>query len=138
MSTILLDTNAYSLFVGGDNKIKKAFDEARLVYLSATSVGELYAGFLKGNRLNENMSTLNNFFKLEKVTLLAITRKTSEIYGKVAFQLHKAGTPIPQNDIWVAASAIESKSVVVTYDSHFLAIPKLKIWPELEKNRSKG
>ncbi len=131
--SIILDTNCYNIFIDGDKKvIKKAFDSS-IIYVSAITIGELYSGFYKGNRLEENRGVLKRFLANKKVNIANITKETSEIYGQTLSNLLKAGVPIPTNDIWIAACAIETNSTLITYDKHFLKIPNLKLWNGIKK-----
>lgn len=129
---ILLDTNCYNIFIDGNKKvIKKVFDSS-IIYISTITIGELYSGFYKGNRLVENVDILNKFLANKKVKIVNINEETSEIYGKVLSKLLKDGLPIPTNDVWIAASAIETNSTLITYDKHFLNIPNLKLWSKIK------
>ena len=51
-----------------------------------------------------------------------------DIFGWLKYQLKLAGTPIPINDVWIAAHAIETGSMLITFDSHFDRIPGLRLW----------
>jgi len=132
MTRILLDTNAFSSYVNQDKKIIDQMLKSDKVYLSVISSGELVAGFLKGTKFEYNNITLEKFLKNSKVQLLNISKNTSDIYGKIYYELQKNGLLIPINDVWIAACAIETDSVLVTYDKHFLSIPKLKLWDKIE------
>lgn len=132
MSPVLLDTNAYSNFAKEKNK--ELLDEiaiASMVYISAISLGELYSGFMKGNRFIENSERLSDFLLEDDVEKVDITRETAEIYGELKYKLQMKGTPIPTNDIWIAANAIETGSKIITFDRHFLAIPGARVWKDL-------
>jgi tRNA(fMet)-specific endonuclease VapC len=59
---------------------------------------------------------------------LDVTKETADVFGQVKDQLQRAGTPIPMNDVWIAAQALETGSVVVTYDEHFKKVPGLRLW----------
>jgi tRNA(fMet)-specific endonuclease VapC len=59
---------------------------------------------------------------------LNATAETAEVFGQVKSSLRKSGTPLPINDVWIAAHALETGSVVVTYDVHFKSIPGLRLW----------
>ena len=66
-----------------------------------------------------------------------MNKSTSWEYGKIKYDLRKAGKPIPENDIWIAAQVAETDSLLVTYDKHFLDIKGLKVWKKLIGKRSK-
>lgn len=128
MRTILLDTNAYARFLGGDENVLEALGSAEIVYLSIFVLGELFAGFQGGNKLKDNKKILGNFLRKPTVQILNATSETAEIFGMLKDTLKKAGTPLPINDVWIAAHAIETGSVIVTYDRHFTSIQGLRLW----------
>jgi tRNA(fMet)-specific endonuclease VapC len=80
--------------------------------------GELYAGFTGRSRERENKATLRRFLLKPPVKILNATSETAEVFGLVKSNLRKAGTPLPINDVWIAAHAIETGSVVITFDAH--------------------
>ena len=128
MKRILLDTNAYARFFGGDEEVLGVLGEAETVYLSAIVVGELFAGFRGGSKFRENRIQLSRFLQKPTVRELEVTTETAEVFGQVKDTLKRAGTPLPMNDVWIAAQAIETGSVIVTYDEHFNKVPGLRIW----------
>lgn len=128
MNKVLLDTNAYTRFLGGDEQVLEALAGAGIVYLSIFVLGELFAGFQGGNKAVENKKILRDFLNKPTVRTLDATTETAEIFGLVKNTLKKAGTPLPINDVWIAAHALETGSVVVTYDSHFIKVPGLRLW----------
>ena len=128
MKRILLDTNAYARFFGGDEGVLGLLGEAETVYLSAIVLGELFAGFRGGSKFHENRIQLSRFLQKPTVRELEVTTETAEVFGQVKDTLKRAGTPLPMNDVWIAAQAIETGSVIVTYDEHFNKVPGLRIW----------
>jgi len=132
MNKILLDTNSYSLFIKGERFLIKEVEKADKILISSVSVGELYAGFHRGTQFKMNEDILLSFLQNKYVETFAVTEYTAHIYGKIVSTLYKAGKPIPTNDIWIAAQVIESGSILVSYDKHFLEIPGLKVWKELK------
>lgn len=128
---VILDTNSYTAYLNKDSRVKRKIDKSKKVLISVVTVGELLYGFKKGSREESNTDDLNDFLGNKKVQLLQITLKTAAIYSIVKYHLRRKGTPIPDNDIWIAASALETKSTLVTYDRHFLKIAGLKYWKEL-------
>jgi tRNA(fMet)-specific endonuclease VapC len=127
MKKILLDTNAYSAFRGGNRAILSALASAEVVYLSIFVIGELLAGFAGGKRNRENCVQLDEFKSKSTVKVLAATEETATIFASIKNALKQAGNPIPINDIWIAAHALETGAVVVTLDMHFKAIDGLRI-----------
>ena len=128
MKKILLDTNAYGAFLSGRDKILDALGEADIVYMSVIVLGELHAGFRGGTKAKENKTVLRRFLAKPTVAVLHVTQETAEVFGEVKDRLKTRGTPIPLNDIWIAAQAIDTGSQVVTYDAHFRKIDGLRLW----------
>jgi tRNA(fMet)-specific endonuclease VapC len=131
MKKILLDTNAYTRYLAGDEEVLTALANAEIVYMSVFVLGELYAGFKGGNREAQNKQLLKRFLIKPDVDVLNATEETSEIYGEIKDSLKNAGTPLPINDVWIASHARETGSVVISYDGHFKKIPGLHIWDQL-------
>lgn len=119
---VCLDTNAYSLLVRGHQPLRQLLEEVDEILVPATVVGELMFGFLKGGRLSKNESALRQFLDQDGVSVLTTTADVAERYGYVKAALKAGGTPIPENDIWIAAAALESGARLVTYDNHFAKV----------------
>lgn len=128
MKSLLLDTNAIIKFFGGDTSIVDYLSRWDRLLLSAVVVGELEAGFRNGNRYAKNADELDAFVRLPMVEFLPVTRETAAIYGETFYRLKSAGTPIPINDVWIAAQAFEHGSVLATFDRHFDHVPGLRLW----------
>ena len=106
---------------------------AEIVYISIFVLGELYAGFVGGSKEQENRETLNRFLLKPTVKTLNATLETAEVFGMVKSKLKTAGTPLPINDLWIAAHAIETGSIVVTFDRHFNEVSGLRLWDQAGK-----
>ena len=91
-------------------------------------LGELLAGFRGGTKLEENRAQLALFQGKPTVRALAVSTEASEVFGQVKDTLKRGGTLIPMNDVWLAAQAIETGSVVVTFDEHFARVRGLRLW----------
>jgi len=111
--------------------------QADNVYMSVFVLGELYAGFKGGAKERNNRQILERFLLKPTVTVLEATMETADIFRLVMASLRKAGHPLPINDVWIAAHALETGSILVTYDDHFALIPGLRLWPEIGPPRSK-
>ena len=135
MNRILLDANAYASFLRGDEKVLDSLAQAQAVYMSVFVLGELYAGFWGGQKQKQNKMWLENFLLKSSVSLLNATKETSEIFGHIKHSLKKAGTPIPINDVWIASHVFETGSVLISYDSHFLQVPGLRLWDEIRESK---
>ena len=128
MKKILLDTNAYTRLLRGDDEVLDVLGRAGTVFMSIFVLGELYAGFKGGDREPENRAQLDDFLRRPTVRVLTATQETADIFGIIKHRLKKAGTPIPINDVWIAAHATESGSHLVTCDTHFSNVASLLLW----------
>lgn len=129
---ILLDTNAYSGFMGGNQIVLDYLVESEIVYVSTIMLGELFAGFRRGKKYTSNVEELKRFLSKDGIKTIDVTVETSEIFGEIKTELSKKGKMIPLNDIWIAAHAVETGSKLITYDLHFKSISGLRIWDELK------
>ncbi len=134
MKKIVLDTNAFSAFMAGNGEVLEVLSEAEQVFMSTVVLGELYAGFKGGSRETENSKNLEAFLKKTTVRTLDVSRETAEVFGVVKYQLKVQGTPIPLNDVWIAAHTIETGSQLVTFDRHFSRVAGLRLWRGLPKS----
>jgi tRNA(fMet)-specific endonuclease VapC len=128
MRQIMIDTNAYRRLASGENKILEYISNSDVLYMSTVVLGELYAGFYGGSKSNWNIQLMHDFLETESVKILDITHGTARIFGEIKNELKQKGKMIPLNDIWIAAHAMETDSILVTYDGHFKNIIDLKLW----------
>lgn len=117
--TILLDTNAYVAFSRGPGVVTNLVNNADNLLLSTIVIGELLHGFHNGTRFLENRRLLDEFISMPKVSVLLVTLATADRFGRLMTQLKRLGRPLPSNDVWIAAHAMESGAVLVTFDRHF-------------------
>jgi tRNA(fMet)-specific endonuclease VapC len=122
VSRYCLDTSAYSHFKRGDPQVVDLVDRAEWLGIPSIVLGELWIGFLQGRRLAENQADLAVFLAHPAVEELAVDHEVSRIYAEIVVSLRKAGTPVPSNDIWIAANAARAGATVLTYDEHFRQI----------------
>jgi len=127
MSRTLLDTSAYSAFLRGHDEVKETVQRANEIHVSPVILGELRAGFRRGKLRRENEQLLRSFLESPRVTVLDITEETSLHYAEILFYLRTAGTPIPTNDLWIAATAMQHGLTLVTTDRHFLRLPQILV-----------
>ena len=127
MIRLCLDTSGYSRLMRGHAPLQKRLEEADAILLPATVLGELHAGFLAGAKAAENTALLAEFRRQPGVVAINITDNVAERYGAVVAHLRGQGTPIPTNDIWIAATALEHGGRVVAYDDHFGRVPGLLV-----------
>jgi tRNA(fMet)-specific endonuclease VapC len=131
MRNILLDTNAYVGYLRGNEKVLAYLGQAENVYMSVFVLGELYAGFRASQREKENKQILESFLQKSTVSVLDASRETAEIFGLIHSSLKRIGQSIPVNDVWIGTHSLETGSILITYDRHFVNIPGLRIWDEL-------
>lgn len=125
MSSFCLDTSAYSNFRRGNEEVAALLDQAELVGLSTIALGELRTGFLLGGKRQRNEMELDAFLDSPVVEVLPVDAETSRHYAEIVAELRKAGTPVPTNDIWIAATAARSGTTVLTCDDHFERIGRV-------------
>ena len=125
MSRIFLDTSAYSAFRRGHLQLQHRVREASEILLNPVVLGELRVGFLKGTRLAENLAGLKQFLASPRVELVPVDEATAERYALILDSLRRSGTPIPINDIWIAASAMQHGSILLTTDPHFRSVAQI-------------
>jgi tRNA(fMet)-specific endonuclease VapC len=116
---IALDTNAYSALLRGDDATAKLVRSAERVHVCSVVLGELLYGFRCGARFTRNWELLEQFLANPYVQLDAVTLATADRYGRIASALRTQGTPLPQNDIWIAAHAMETGLILISFDAHF-------------------
>jgi tRNA(fMet)-specific endonuclease VapC len=127
----LLDTNGYSQYTRGEKLILDYLADCDTIIMSSVVLGELYAGFFGGSKTEQNIDRLQEFLKLDDVKIISASQITAKIFGRIKYELKKKGQMIPLNDIWIAAHAIETESMLITYDAHFKHIENLKLWREI-------
>ncbi len=128
MSRVLLDSIAYARYVAGDRIVSAALGDADEVLLSVIVLGELLAGFRTGSHEARNKEILSAFLEKPTVSILSATGETADYYGRIWASLRRAGRPIPTNDVWIAAQALETGALLITYYAHFADVPGLRIW----------
>lgn len=129
MNPILLDTNAYVAFKRGHPQALSAVQNAPTIALNPVVLGELLSGFAAGDREKANRDELAEFLASPRVSVLPMGYATAEQYATVFRTLRTVGTPIPTNDMWIAASAIEYGIDLLSYDAHFQAVGGLHLVP---------
>jgi tRNA(fMet)-specific endonuclease VapC len=127
----LLDTNAYAGFKRGHQVVAELVRESTELAFSIVVIGELLFGFRNGARPEQNIKELDALMSDVRVEVLPVTRTTADRFGRIAAALRRAGTPIPTNDIWIAAHVFESGAELVTFDAHFENVQGL-VWTHVE------
>jgi tRNA(fMet)-specific endonuclease VapC len=118
-SRLTLDTSAYSRFRAGDARVHDLIAAAEIVFVPVIVLGELHGAFDVGMRARENRVALSEFLNEPFVRVAAVSADVARQYGRVYAALRRAGTPIPANDIWIAATAIDLGACLLTFDRDF-------------------
>jgi len=122
---VLLDTNAYSALKRGHPELVELVRRSQEVLLSTVVAGELLYGFRCGSRFARNLEELEEFAANAFVRVVPVTMTTADRFARIAVALRARGKPIPTNDIWIAAQAMESGAELLSFDEHFAAIDGL-------------
>ena len=127
---VLLDTNAYSMLMRGHEQVAEIVREAEELLFSAVVVGELLYGFRHGTRFEQNAADLRSILNSPYSTLVDVGSVTADRYSRIAATLRAKGCPIPTNDVWIAAHAMETGADLLSGDSHFEHIDGI-VWISL-------
>ncbi|HYL76580.1 MAG TPA: type II toxin-antitoxin system VapC family toxin [Bryobacteraceae bacterium] len=122
---VALDTNRLTDLFQGDAKLAELLGTCEEVWIPLIVLAEIKAGFLGGTQQHRNESLLRHFLAKPTVDVLMPGRETAEHYARLFVQLKRAGPPVPDNDLWIAALALEHDLTLVTRDRHFQSIPQL-------------
>lgn len=122
---VALDANRYSDLCRGIAEVVDQVARAEKVYLPLIVLGELRAGFQAGSHARQNERILARFLRSPRVRLLLPDEQTSFHYASLFVQLRRQATPIPTNDLWIAALVIQHDLTLLTRDSHFKHVPQL-------------
>ena len=122
---LALDTNRYTDVCRGDASVVEIVERADEVWLPFIVLGELRAGFAVGTQGPRNEAVLHRFLLKPGLGVLYADDQTTHHYATVYRQLRKQGTPIPTNDMWIAALVLQHSLVLCARDAHFDALPQL-------------
>ncbi len=131
--TLVLDANALiSLFDGNDADLERALMGATELVLPVAAYAEVLAGTERAcKRASRTLQALSGLLSMPDTRIHAATETTARHYSKIYNHLKKCGSPIPTNDLWIAATALEVDGVLFTRDRHFASIPMLRTMPDL-------
>ena len=124
---VAIDTNIYTDIMNGYRPVQDVLMEFDVVLVPMIVLGELLYGFTYGTKEAANRVQLDRFFSRDFVKILTLSRKTTEYYALLMSSLRKNGTPLPTNDVWIAASACAEKVPLISRDRHFTKINGLQL-----------
>lgn len=125
MSRYCLDTSAYSQYRRGTERIVELLDRAEWIGVPVVTLGELRTGFLLGGQSERNEAELLDFLSNPVVEALELDAEVSRHYAEIVVDLRRSGTPVPTNDVWIAAAAARVGALVLTFDTHFERIKRV-------------
>jgi len=125
VNRLLIDTNIYSHALRGTPDVVEVLRNVNDIAISAISIGELLSGFKGGIREKQNRKELAQFLDAPRVRVLSIDDETAEFYASALNSLKKSGRPIPTNDLWIGAVALQHGLALYSKDQHFKSIPGL-------------
>jgi len=125
VNRLCLDTCAYTHFKRGHAPVVELVRGGRQVGMPVIVLGEQRSGFLLGNQVARNGSELRAFLAQPVVSVLEVDDDAASIFAELMVDLRRAGTPLPTNDVWIAALAVREGATVLTYDAHFHAIRRV-------------
>ncbi|HAO13230.1 MAG TPA: VapC toxin family PIN domain ribonuclease [Planktothrix sp. UBA8407] len=120
----LLDTNIIIALFADETVIKNNLAQANEVFIASITIGELYYGARKSGRIQANLIRIEQL--VSNSTVLVCDSETAQEYGDIKNRLRLKGRPLPENDIWIAALALQHKLILVTRDAHFQEVNNLQ------------
>jgi len=127
MKSSVVDTNILSDLFRGEPSVRGFLSEFESIYVPVTVLGELLFGFVLGSREMENRRRLDQFLSQRSVEILPVSPSVAEHYASVMASLRRNGTPLPTNDVWIAATACAEKVPLISRDRHFSKINGLQL-----------
>ncbi len=122
---VALDTNRLTDLFQGDTALAERLGACEEVWIPLVVLAEIKAGFYGGTQRHRNEVLLQKLLAKPTVGVLLLSRETAEHYARLFVQLKRAGAPVPDNDLWIAALALEHDLLLITRDEHFQRIPQL-------------
>ena len=119
----LLDTNILIALIAGEVSVTQAVAGAPAVFVPAIALGELYYGARKSARPGQTLQIIERLGA--SAAVLSCGAETAQRYGALKARLRASGTPLPENDLWIAALALEHDLTLVTRDAHFALVPEI-------------
>ena len=121
--SVLLDTNIVIALFSQDQNVIEKLIETEKVFVPSIVMGELYYGAYNSAKAEQNIKQLDAF--RDANTILRCDALTAKQYANIKHQLKQTGKPIPENDIWIGALAMQYELELVSRDKHFYSIEGL-------------
>ena len=122
---VLLDTNIVIALFADEASIKENLSKTEEVFIPNVVIGELFYGAHKSARAKNNLARIEDLASSSMI--LGCDTETARVYGEIKNSLRIKGHPIPENDIWIAAIAVQHNLTLVSRDSHFSEIENLRV-----------
>lgn len=122
---VALDTNRLTDLFNGDIELAERLGICEEVWIPLIVLGEIKAGLYGGTQRQRNEAMMQRLLTKATVRILLPSRETAEHYARLFVQLKRAGTPVPDNDLWIAALVLEHDLTLITRDQHFDRMPQL-------------
>ena len=122
---ILIDSNRFIDFCAGEPEVVDAFEQAAMVVVPFIVLAEIRVGAQSIKRGDAQVRVLGELLQQPGVRVAHSSDATTHHYAALYARLRKAGTPIPTNDLWIAALAIEHSLVLFSRDAHFDRFPSI-------------
>jgi tRNA(fMet)-specific endonuclease VapC len=122
---VALDTNRLTDLFNGDIELAERLGICEEVWIPLIVLAEIKAGFYGGTQRQRNEAMMQRLLTKATVRILLPSRETAEHYARLFVQLKRAGTPVPDNDLWIAALVLEHDLTLITRDQHFDRMPQL-------------
>lgn len=119
----LLDTGIVASLFRGETSVQNQIAEAEEVFVGSITLGELFYGAFKSQRTDAELKKIGEF--AQAVRVLDCDSETAEVYGRIKTALRAKGRPIPENDIWIAATAMQHELALAMRDPHFTQVEGL-------------
>lgn len=124
---LALDTNAYVGFARGEDWAVEPMRRADQLLMPVVVLAELRSGFLWGNQGSRNEQGLTRFLNSKRVQVVDANEETTHAYARLFAWLRNKGTPIPTNDIWIAAVTLQHDAILLSRDAHFEKLPQVAL-----------
>ena len=126
MKPLMLDTNVLIRFFRSDRKIADMISAYEKIVVPTVVLGEFKAGAdPKTSCGQKQLEVLESFLDSPSVKIIPVTEDSASVYARIFRVLKANGTPIPQNDMWIAACAMDAGATLISSDGHFASIPLL-------------